>query len=752
MQTFRLVFVLVCIVPSCRLWANPPADSGVSAVRGVPVTIEAGFATPPLSARVRCFWWWLNGHVTKTAITRDLEQMRAKGFGGAMIFDADGSSQRGNTQVPAGPMFGSPAWRVLFKHAVREAERLGLELSLNIQSGWNLGGPNVTPIEAAKQLTWSEKRVQGPLSFDAVLPSPKQRAGFYRDIALVAYRAKPTQQVPSEHKPIRQLELKSAFREIGGSAPDCRILLTDYPARPGEEDVLLKNVVNLTDRLDDKGRLRWDVPRGNWVLLRFGYTITGARVSTSSGQWQGLVVDYMSSDVFRGYWQRHVEPLLNDIGPLAGKTLKYLHTDSWECGGMNWTPNFETTFHKKRGYDPIPYLPIVAGKIVENRHASNCFLADFRKTISDCVADDHYAVFRKLAGDRSLGTHPESGGPHAGPFDALKCLGRSTIPMGEFWAPSPHRPRPENRFFVKQAASAAHIYGKRLVAAEGFTSIGPHWSEVAWRDLKSSFDREACAGLNLTFIHTFTCSPQEMGIPGQEYFAGTHFNPQVTWWNKACTIVSYFDRCQFLLQQGQFVADVCYYYGDHVPNLVQRKQSDPAGVLPGFDYDVLDEEILLSDMKVERGRLVLSGGMSYRLLVLPDNGTLSLGALKKLRDLVRDGATVIGPKPRKMASLTGYPESQSQFQNLADSLWGKANGQVGHKPYSQGRVIWGKSARDVLHDARIRPDFQFTAHRPDATLDYIHRRVNEIDIYFVSNQRPRMETARCTFRVNGKQP
>ncbi len=284
---------------------------------------------------------------------------------------------------------------------------------------------------------------------------------------------------------------------------------------------------------------------------------------------------------------------------------------------------------------------------------SNRFLADLRKTISDCVAENHYQLFADLAHQHGLMIHPESGGPHAGPFDALKCLGRNDIPMSEFWVPSPHRPRPENRFFVKQAASAAHIYGKRLVGAEGFTSIGLHWNDLPWKSFKPSFDHELCAGLNRLVIHTFTCSPPEMGLPGQEYFVGTHFNLNVTWWEQAGAMIDYFNRCQFLLQQREFIADICYYTGDHVLNLSQRKEADPAGALPGYDYDVVNEEQLLK-MEVAEGRVLLPSGMRYRLLVLPGHKILSLPALKKIDSLVQGDATILGPKPTRTASLAYY--------------------------------------------------------------------------------------------------
>ena len=189
---------------------------GAAQHRAVADELEAGFANPPRSARLRAYWWWLNGNVTKASITRDLEQMKAKGFGGALICDAGGAEQDGNDQVPHGPTFFTPEWRELYKHTLREADRLGLEMSLNIQSGWNLGGPVVTPDDAAKKLTWSEAVLRGPTNCDQALPMPKARDGYYRDVAVVAYREKAQPPKPAAGQPsrIRNWEEKAVYRSM----------------------------------------------------------------------------------------------------------------------------------------------------------------------------------------------------------------------------------------------------------------------------------------------------------------------------------------------------------------------------------------------------------------------------------------------------------------------------------------------------------------------------------------------------------
>ncbi len=831
--------------------------------------LESGFANPPLQARSRAFWWWLNANVNQAAITKDLEWMKQIGMGGALIMDCDNSAG----PVPAGPMFSSPPWRDLFDFAVKESSRLGLKLTLTPQSGANLGGPYVKPEQATKHITWSECRITGPTKFTAKLPAPPNQQGFYQDSKTIAYRLKssavgavappeviarssqwpkrpewvfdgnettvwscsnsfskanpewvelnfpsPTtlsgiKIVPSksaeprkgewqiskdgkEFQTIQTFDLKekgvislsfpvvtaSRFRlvihesfgnenrqvsiaeiilldqegkplDIGHHAPalanlELKSLYTesvvpldsDDPLyKPGDEDTNAKEVVDLTSHLEPDGTLRWEVPEGTWQVLRFGCTVSNGRVSGNSltkPAWSGYVVDYLDAEALKSYWQQVVDPLMADIKPYMGQAFKGFSTDSWEGGGINWTAKFPEEFRKRRGYYLTGYLPVLAGRIVDSRNASDRFLYDLRKTVGELMADNHFAVMQQLAAKQGLMIHCEAGGPHSGPFDALKNWGRCDWPMGEFWVYSPHRPTDEKRFFMKGPASAAHIYGKRIVCGEAFTSIGPQWNDILWSSQKPTFDHEACAGLNLIFWHAFTCSPPEMGVPGQEYYAGTHIDPQITWANQAHSFIEYINRCQFLLQQGQFVADVCYYYGDHVPNVPGRKQADPAKILPTYDYDYLNEEVLLTRLSVKHGRLTLPDGMSYQILALPNLKVMSLEALKKIQQLVHDGATVVGPRPERNPSLTNYPIADQTFQEICDELWGS-------------RKVEDKPAKQVLAKLGVEPDFEAPS---ELQLDYIHRRDDETEIYFVSN--PKAQTIRFSgiFRVTDKQP
>jgi len=734
------------------------------------------FENPPAEYGVNCWWWWLNGNVNKTAITKDLEAMSARNFHGALIFDASGHNQRGNAEIPAGPLFGSPEWNSLFLHALEEARRLGLEISLNIQSGWNLGGPMITPEHAAKELTYSEVRISGEQLIELQLDVPESRFDYYEDIAVLAFPVRPEDYTLDV---ITDLELKMGFYEVGLSAPDTRFLLDNvqhYEKRrrspwtyyaeltderePNEELISIpdsgykiskQEIIDISSKMDDAGNLLWHVPEGEWVIMRIGYTCTDSHISTSSGDWQGLVLDYFDKAALDFYWKDVVEPILEVAGDHAGTTLKNLSTDSWECGGMNWTHNFVEEFQNFNGYNVIPYLPVIGGYIIDDIETSNAFAADFRKTLGHLVAHNHYKHFADYAHSYNMGIQPESAGPHAGPFDGIKNYGFSDVVMSEFWSPSLHRPEDKDRFYVKQAASAAHIYGKRIVGAESFTTIGHHWNDELWHDQKPAFDHEVCSGLNRAYFHTFTCSPAHMGLPGQEYFAGTHVNPQVTWWNQSGPFIDHMHRTHFLVQNGRFVADVLYYYGDHVPNVFSNKGSDPGGALPGFDYDVTDETVLLR-LEVDMGDIITPSGMRYKILVLPDHRVMSLQALRKVGELIERGATVLGNKPRRLVSLVGGKPAQQEFQVLCDRIWGYKESIRGEKDYGHGLVVWGYTARELLLSKGLVEDFNPSGEVRHDNVAYIHYTVGETHFYFLSNQTTQRLKFTAQFRVNDMQP
>ena len=847
--------------------------------------LAGGFRQPPDSAKPRVYWWWLNSRVNREGITRDLEEYRAKGIGGVLLFDA--GSPAG--PMPSGPRFMSPEWRELFKHALREADRLGLEVSVNLCSGWDAGGPWITPDRAAQHFAQSELVVAGPRRFSGQLPPPPGDPAHYQDVAVQAireppgYRAIPTPRVtasssqrdypvlqaadgndqsfwvsdgwhpgdaPTPQKPEwlqfdfpepvavgrlhlvshvpygpRNIEVQASadgrqfapikafslpnrqehelmfpvttsrvFRVVakgsyatqntqisevswGDQRPAKQALLqlksgrdssplwnpngslrtlmeaplADLEPASNTVPIDLAAIIDLTGFLRPGGQLEWDVPEGTWTIVRTGHTTTGARVSCASPGGEGLEMDWLNAAAMDHHFRSMAEVLLADAGPLAGRSLKYLHDDSWEVGLPNWTHGFLDEFKRYRGYDGRPYLPVLTGRIVGSSEVSDRFLYDFRKTIADCLAENHYARLAELAHAKGLKIHCEAGGPcwpKAPPMDALRNLGRCDVPMGEFWQSGEWKEGSQNHA-TKQIACAAHLYGHTYVAAEAFTKIGPHYEESP-AELKPTADIAFCEGINRFFLHTSTSSCPEDGQPGYEYFAGTHFNRNVTWWEQSGAFLTYVARCQYLLQQGLFVGDVLFYNGDHAPNFIEVKHTDPS-LGPGYDYDVCNADVLLRRLSVKAGRLVLPDGMSYRLLALPDRRIMPVEVLRKLTELVTAGATVVGPKPIRDPGLRNHPECDAEVRKLAHNLWGDVDGtNVTQRRVGLGQIVWGRKLREVLAQSGVSPDFE--ASGKDVSLDYIHRAAGEAEIYFVANRRPRPAQCDCTFRVTGKQP
>ncbi len=725
--------------------------------------LKEEFQNPPDNARVRAFWWWLNSNVTKDCITRDIEAMKANGYGGAIIFDAGSSNYSVAKKTEAGPDFLSNKWLELYTHAIKEADRLGLEISVNVQSGWNPGGPSVEPEQAMKKITWSETIVEGPDAIEIKLPKPAFK-NFYKDIKILA--VKNLNDTIGVKNKIKDIEIKSLQKSMGGSGiyPLYR-LREDY--LDGEIALSDRDIMDITPYFDGE-KLKWQCPAGSWTILRFGMTNTGAKVSTASDGWDGLSLDHLNKNALMQFNEDVISKLIGTAAN-AGGALKFVHTDSWEMGVANWTDDFIEEFEKRHCYDLTNYLPVLTDRIVYSREISNRFLHDFRRTVADLITEEFYRTFTEIAHNANLFTHPESGGPHAAPIDGIQNMKFNDVPMGEFWIRSnTHRVKDEERFVVKQSASVAHIYGKRFVAAEGPTSIGPQWERPP-KDCKNDFDRVFCSGLNRIFWHTYTASPDEYGEPGNEYFAGTHLNRHVTWWNESKAFIEYLNRTSSLLAKGLFKADALYYYGDDAPNFVFLKE-EVTDMGKGYDWDKCGFDVLLKDVKIINGMITLPDGMKYSLLVLPDEKSINSDLLVKLEKLVKQGMILVGPKPEKATGLKDYPYSDHLVKSIADKMWVGIDGQqVTVNNYGKGKVFCGITPAEVLRALKISPDFEYRSNYPDTYLEYIHRYTSTEDIYFVVNRLARhgindtqyryltdlpdrYEEVICRFRVTGKVP
>jgi len=712
-------------------------------------TLLSSFHSPPDSAKSRVYWFWIYNRVTKEGITRDLEQFKAKGISGVNLICNGGYA--GKEPLP-GVQFLGEEWRALFRHAIREAKRLHIEIGFNMAGGWTMMGPSVTKDHAMKKVVSAEMKVAGPAKFSGTLPQPEVVEGYYHDIMVQAFRV-------SE----------------------------------GSKQIDPKNIIELTAKLGANGHFEWDVPAGNWVILRTGYTLTGAAWSkwkaypegdTFKGG-EGYEIDYLSVAALDDYFD-HLGKTVIAEAKKAGGHIDYLWSDSWECGKLTWTQDFANQFKRFRGYDLKAYMPVLAGYTVVNTDVSARFREDFDRTIQDCIAENYYGHFEELCHKNGMKVGNEAGGPNdIPPQDVLKNFGHCDILAGEFWvngncnAPGGYNKNRRERLNLKQTATAAHMYGKRQAEAEAFTEQekdGTHWSLGPY-DLKPYANDAFCEGINRFMLHAATCQPPSDGKPGYEYCAGQHFTPNITWWEQSPAFFSYLSRCQYMLQQGNFVGDVCFYLGERPPLLAPPKYDIPT-LGPGYDCDYSNPEVLLTRMSVKNGRIVLPDGMSYKLLVLQNcvspvpeitkavgdyqglsvssvpSTAMSLPVIKKLKELIMMGATVVGAPPDMSAELKNYPECDAEVKKIAAEIWGDLDGKTRtERRLGKGRIIWGKTPKEILLADGVVPDFSFTGQteNPDQ-FDYIHRKSGETEIYFVINRTNQRQTRDFTFRVAGKQP
>lgn len=511
-----------------------------------------------------------------------------------------------------------------------------------------------------------------------------------------------------------------------------------------KEAVPLANVIDLTSQMDAAGRLRWEAPAGEWIVLRLGYVPSGTENHPAPPGGRGLECDKMSKTALDAHWSGFMAKVLADIGPLAGKTLEASLIDSYEVGNQDWTPSFRAEFLKRRGYDPIKYLPTFSGQVVENLEVTQRFLWDMRRTVSDLFAENYYGHFAELCRKNGLQNASE---PYFGPYESMLAGAPADVVMGEFWAGS------QGNSTIKLAASIAHIYGKSVVGAESFTASAAsgRWTNDP-NSLKPIGDLMFTQGLNRYVFHRYAMQPWTNRAPGMtmgEY--GFHFERTLTWWKQGKAWIDYISRCQFLLQQGRAVADVAYFTGESSP--VQMRVGEPS--LPkGYDYDAVNADVLFHGATVKNGRLFLASGANYAVLVLPPgDSNFTLPILQKLCDLVRAGVTIVGPRPQSSPSLTGYPASDAKVKQLAGELWGNCDGvRILEHSFGKGRVVWGKSLTDIFTGQKLKPDVEFSPASRQSKFAAAHRVAGNADIYFISNQRQQFDAADCTFRVKGKIP
>ncbi len=506
-------------------------------------------------------------------------------------------------------------------------------------------------------------------------------------------------------------------------------------------NVSSSNVLDISRDLSSGGILKWKVPKGEWIVLRCGMVPTGVHNEPAAPEAEGLEIDKMSKQDIRDHFNAFVGKILKRIPAKERKSLRFVVADSYETGPEDWTDGFQGIFRKAYGYDPLPWLPVLTGRIVGAADQSNRFLWDLRRLVADLIAYNYVGGLREVSHQHGLKLWLENYGAWGFPSEFLLYGGQTDEVSGEFWAEGDI-----GKIELKDASSAAHIYGKNRVWAESFTAGGGEfWRYPAY--LKRRCDWAFTEGVNSTVLHVYIEQPYEDRRPGVNAWFGTEFNRLNTWFYESKSFIDYIRRCDFMLQQGKPVEDVAYFIGEDAPLMGGIREPElPAG----YSYDYINADVIDKDLKVRDGRLVLPDGVSYCMMVLPPLKTIRPELLRKIRSLVEEGAVILGPSPTSSPSLQDYPKADKEVEQMALELWGDTDGKEAvYRKFGKGIVMMGMDMKAALDKIDVSPDFQLAGG--DSVL-FIHRSLPNADIYFLTNQSYKTISVEPSFRVTGERP
>ena len=789
----RIIFVITIVATlfasSCSYRKSEPAFS----------ELKKGFLNPPDSARPGVYWYFMDGNISKEAITADLESMKKVGIGTVLFLEV-------NVGIPRGKVdFMSEEWMNLFTHIVRESERLGITITLGVGPGWcGSGGPWVTGAQSMKHLVFSSVQVSGSENKPVVLPKPapmnpyfgegaftpelKQRwLDYYEDVCVLAF---PT---PAGDFKISDITEKALYyREPYSSKPGVKPFLpslANYTEPANGTAISPDKIIDVTSFLKPDGTLDWKVPKGKWTIMRFGSRNNGAVTRPAPIPGVGFEADKMDTTAINAHLANFTGKLLEKTGTPDKNNqggLKMLHMDSWEMGAQNWTLKLREEFKKHRGYDPLPFYPVYSGMVVESLEKSERFLWDLRQTAQELVIENHAIHLKKYAQKYNMGFSIE---PYdLNPTADMELGAVADVPMCEFWS----KGYGFNTWFsCIQAASIAHIEGKKVVAAESFTAFLDAWKQYPG-SMKNQGDWAFAAGVNKFVYHTYQHQVLADNLkPGMTMGPfGVHHDRSQTWWPMADAYHKYVSRCQFILQQGQTVADILYLTPEGAPQVFRAPASaltndspennilglgdgdaissrkSSAEFLPdrkAYNFDGCSPSQLLKASVID-GKIVFPSGASYRLLVLPATETMTPALLNKVESLVNEGAVIIGNPPRKSPSLVNYPECDKQVAAKSGSMWGAttAPSQISERKLGKGKIYWG-GAFTGIKLPELYPDYDATASilremgipkdfASDGSVRYTHKSLSSGEIYFVSNKTSATLNTNCSFRVSEGTP
>ncbi|MHA4896487.1 glycosyl hydrolase [Pedobacter sp. PWIIR3] len=744
-------------------------------------TLVKGFLNPPPSAKPGVYWYFMDGNMSKASMTADLESMKKVGIGNLVFLEV-------NVGIPRGKVdFLSEEWQDMFAYAVKECERLDIAMTLGIGPGWTgSGGPWVKPSESMLHLVSSTTVVDGVVREKIILPVPKPMAPFfgegafteelkkewtdyYEDVAVLAY---PMVGVADQAKlpRIEDIGEKALFyRAPYSSAPGVKPYLpyiTDYRNVAPNLVIHKNDIIDLTDKLKPNGDLDWKAPAGKWNVVRFVKRNNGAITRPAPYPGLGFEADKFDTLAMRNHLDHYTGALMKRLNKNYKNSiggLKMLHMDSWEMGAQNWTGRFREEFTRRRGYDPLPFYPVYNGNIVESTEISERFLWDLRQTSQELILENHAGYVKRYAHQNGLGLSIE---PYdMNPNSDLELGAVADVVMAEFWSAGFGF---NAAFSCIEATSVAHVNGIAAVPAEAFTAQDNEGWKQHPASMKNQGDWAFAAGINRFVFHTFQNQllPDSLkpGMTMGPY--GVQWNRNQTWWPMAGAYHEYLSRSQYILQQGNPVADVLYLTPEGSPHVFKPPLSALTAdnvLMPdrkGYNFDGCAPSQLYK-AAVKNGRIVFPGGASYKIMVLPAVKTMTQRLLEKISSLIADGAVVVGGPPTQSPGLAGYPEVDQTIKDMTAKIWGGTNIPIAQttRTYGKGKVIWGTDIETkldflypqydltskILKELSIEPDFE-----SDGPIRYTHRSSAKWDIYFVSNRTDNSVAVKAKFRDYAK--
>jgi len=685
-------------------------------------SISESFKSPPKETHPVLWWRFMDDYATREGMVADLDSMKHIGLGGAVVSYCSSSSgiSKPMPGSPFVPMF-SKEWWDNMDFTLKKAADRDLDLWFQLCPGYaTSGGPWITPELSMQKLVWSQTKCSAEKPFDDLLPRPNvdKKWNYYRDVAVLAF-------------------------------PD------------GKGPIDPKEITDLTASMDATGRLKWKPTNGSWIIVRLGHTTTGVPVHPVTEAGYGLECDKLSKEATRHQFNSYFKRIA-DKRPAGSKSKIELFFDSWEAQNQNWTPTFREEFKKRRGYDPLPWLLVATKRIVASEELSRRFDYDWKTTIEELINDNHFSELMRLS--HESGCRALRAQPYNGPVNFMTAGALFDIPEAEYWL----NKREYGWWSLRMIASVAHINGKKIASAESLTAMpANHHMDADPFSTKAQTDLAFTMGINSMAIHASGHNPWPNLKPGM---TSGFFPPLVggwqTWNDLGGSWITYLARCCHLLQQGSPTADVVKLF---------RPNEKGYELIPGHASDLCNEELIVSSMTFDGKALCLPSGMRYQILELPDTTkvvnaqlspsgiekqtgrkpmpqSISLPLLRKVRELVFAGATVLGPRPEISAGLTGYPKSDRELQSIATELWGPKGNTTVDRRVGKGRVLSGINAAEALARVKVQPNFKTVENLPAEDVPWVHRKVGEDDWYFVSNQRNKPLKVTASFRVSGKIP